>query len=147
MSDVRENREAWEAVASFWHERMGEGNDFVDALIWPLLKQLLPPRRELRILDVGCGNGLYSRRLAKEGARVMGIDYSAGMIAHAAAVTADGAIEYRVLDAADPQALDTLPDGAFDAVVSTMVRSWSKRCVDISNVKGSWSVVCCTRPS
>lgn len=39
---------------------------------------------ELRILDMGCGSGLYTRLLAERGARqVTGIDQSAGMIDYA----------------------------------------------------------------
>jgi hypothetical protein len=30
-----ETREAWEQNAAFWDERIGEGNDFVELLIWP----------------------------------------------------------------------------------------------------------------
>jgi SAM-dependent methyltransferase len=36
--------------------------------------------RGLKILDFGCGNGFYSRRLAELGAKVLGIDTSADLI-------------------------------------------------------------------
>lgn len=121
MPHVREDQKAWEAVASFWHERMGEGNDFVDVLIWPLVKSLLSPLSDIRILDVGCGNGLFARKLAAEGARVTAVDYSASMISLAETATRVDTIDYHVLDAADPQALSTLPDEAFDAAIATMV--------------------------
>ena len=29
-----ETREAWNSNAVFWGQRMGEGNDFVEVLIW-----------------------------------------------------------------------------------------------------------------
>ncbi len=76
MPTRREDREAWNAIASFWHGHMGEGNDFVDVLIWPIVHRLLPPLNGLRVIDVGCGNGLYARRLASEGAPVRAIDFS-----------------------------------------------------------------------
>jgi len=41
-----------------------------------------------RIADFGCGPGLYANRLAKLGARVTGIDFSARSIAHARTVAA-----------------------------------------------------------
>lgn len=41
----------------------------------------LPPGSEW--LDVGCGTGAVSRRLARKGARVVGIDYSQGMLSAA----------------------------------------------------------------
>src|SRR4029450_2591259 len=63
--------------------------------------------REMRLLDVGCGNGYFAREMAKRGARVTGIDISPRMIAHAKqheSAAAPG-IEYQVVDAA------TLPAG------------------------------------
>lgn len=117
----REDQEAWDAIASFWHDRMGECNDFVGVLIWPVVRRLLPPLDGLRIIDIGCGNGLYARKLASEGARVHAIDYSARMIEHARAATHGQAIEFEVLDASAPRDLDRLPTGGFDVAVSTMV--------------------------
>ena len=56
------------------------------------------PLRGLRVLDVGCGGGLLAEALARLGARVVGIDASAGNVAaarlHAAA---EGVVvEYRL---------------------------------------------------
>jgi len=121
MVDKREERQAWDAIAYYWHERMGEGNDFVDVLIWPVVRRLLPRLSGLRVLDVGCGNGLYARKLAAEGARVLAIDFSARMIEHATTSTDQGQIEYRVLDATDQDELDKLPTEGFDAALCTMV--------------------------
>ena len=121
MADSHQDRAAWDVVASFWHERMGEGNDFVDTLIWPCARSLLPPLSGSRILDVGCGTGLYARKLAAEGARVLAVDYSPSMIGQAQAASDDHKIEYGVLDATDLASLSNLPHGTFDAVLSAMV--------------------------
>ncbi|MFP3896920.1 MAG: class I SAM-dependent methyltransferase [Anaerolineales bacterium] len=55
-----------------------------------------------RVLDVACGNGLTSRRLAALGAEVVAFDFAREMIAHARQRTTRHAkrITYRVLDAA-----------------------------------------------
>ena len=101
-----QSRRAWEANAAFWDERMGEGNDFVDVLLWPAILRLLDPRPGRRILDAACGNGLTSRRLAALGAQVEAFDFSAEMIKIARAKpNPDSRIIYRQLDAADEQAL------------------------------------------
>ena len=42
-------------------------------------------RRATRILDLGCGPGLYANRLARLGHECLGIDYSPASIAHASA--------------------------------------------------------------
>jgi SAM-dependent methyltransferase len=67
-----------------------------------------------RVLDVGCGFGLETLRLARTGATVAGIDKSADFIADAArrAAAAGLAIDFRVGDAV---ALPW-PDATFDAV-------------------------------
>jgi 2-polyprenyl-3-methyl-5-hydroxy-6-metoxy-1,4-benzoquinol methylase len=78
-----ESRQAWNRNATFWDERMGEGNDFVEVLIWPTAEKLLALQPGERVLDVACGNGLTSRRMAALGAEVVAIDFSERMIAHA----------------------------------------------------------------
>ncbi|GAB3581348.1 class I SAM-dependent methyltransferase [Amycolatopsis endophytica] len=54
------------------------------------------PRGARTALDVGCGSGLFTRRLAAAGLKVEGIDPSAGMIAAARALGAG--ITYRQED-------------------------------------------------
>jgi 2-polyprenyl-3-methyl-5-hydroxy-6-metoxy-1,4-benzoquinol methylase len=128
MSDVnwqeanRGAREAWDANAAFWDGRMGEGNDFVEALIWPATERLLRPQPGERVLDVACGNGLTSRRLAAAGGQVVAIDFSEEMIAHARRRSGEEAreIDYRVLDATDEAALLALGERSFDAALCSM---------------------------
>ena len=61
-------RDAWEDNAEIWDERMGdEGNDFFNLLCWPAIASLLDIRPGRRYLDIACGNGLTSCRLAALG--------------------------------------------------------------------------------
>ncbi len=72
--------------------------------------------RGLAVLDLGCGEGFYTRRLRQLGAaRVVGTDISAGMIALAQQEEDRSplGIEYRVADVRNPGPID-----AFDLVVS-----------------------------
>jgi SAM-dependent methyltransferase len=115
-------RSAWNQNAAFWDERMGEGNDFVEVLIWPATERLLELRPGERVLDIACGNGLSSRRLAAMGAHVVAFDFSEEMIAHARQRTTQHVerIEYLVLDATDEAALLALGEGRFDAAICNM---------------------------
>ncbi|HOU15706.1 MAG TPA: class I SAM-dependent methyltransferase [Anaerolineae bacterium] len=117
-----ETRAAWEANAAYWDARIGEGNDFVNVLIWPATQRLLNLQPGERVLDAGCGNGLYTRRLAALGAEVVAFDFSAELLALARARTAAeaGTIQYHVLDATDEAALLTLGAGSFDAAICQM---------------------------
>jgi 2-polyprenyl-3-methyl-5-hydroxy-6-metoxy-1,4-benzoquinol methylase len=113
-------KDAWDRNAEFWNERMGEGNDFFNILLWPAVERLLKPQPGERLLDVACGNGLTSRRLATAKARVTAIDVSAAMIAIAAGNPCLSNIDYRVVDATDRGALLGRGVGAFDGALCNM---------------------------
>jgi SAM-dependent methyltransferase len=116
-----ETRNIWNRNASFWDDRMGEGNDFVEILTWPATERLLALKPGERILDAACGNGLTSRRLAALGAEVVAFDFAAEMVARARARTLEpGRIQYHVLDATDEVALLGLGIGQFDAALCAM---------------------------
>lgn len=121
-----QTREAWNATAQAWDERMGdEGNDFHRYLVRPAIEKLLELKSGQRILDIGCGNGLTTRRLASFGAKVTGIDFASEMIENARKRTNlnqgnKELIEYQVLDATDEKALLKLDEYSFDAAVSAM---------------------------
>jgi trans-aconitate methyltransferase len=69
-------RGAWDAAAY----------DEKHAFVWQLaadLLELLAPRAGERILDLGCGTGHLTRRIADAGAEVVGLDIDTGMIEQA----------------------------------------------------------------
>jgi 2-polyprenyl-3-methyl-5-hydroxy-6-metoxy-1,4-benzoquinol methylase len=118
----RETQDAWNQNAAFWDARMGEGNDFVEVLIWPAVERLLRLRPGESVLDIACGNGLTSRRLAALGTQIVAFDFAQEMIRHARqrAANSPDRIDYRVLDATDPDALLTLGSQGFDAALCNM---------------------------
>lgn len=109
-----EVREIWNTNADFWNERMGEGNEFHRVLIGPTQERLLELRPGERVLDIGCGNGQFARRMADLGGRVVALDISPRMIENARALANDEWIEYRVVDATDRAALSSLGTRQFD---------------------------------
>ncbi len=115
-----ETRAAWDANAAIWDARMGdEGNDFVNILQWPVIQPLLKIVTGQRILDIACGNGLYSRRLAALGTQVTAFDFSAELI-KLARERGGAAINYRVLDATDETALLTLGEADYNSALCNM---------------------------
>jgi SAM-dependent methyltransferase len=89
---------------------------FVPALGQPVL-ELLQPRPGERILDLGCGDGVLTEKLAATGAQVLGVDSSADMVA---------AARQRGLDAQMMDATNLTFDQEFDAVFSNAVLHWIK---------------------
>jgi 2-polyprenyl-3-methyl-5-hydroxy-6-metoxy-1,4-benzoquinol methylase len=122
-----ETRDAWDANAEIWDARMGdEGNDFFQILQWPVVTQFLEveswPQLSFspRVLDIACGNGLTSRKLAELGADVTAFDFSANLIELARTRPLASEISYRVVDAADEEALLMLGKGIFDCALCNM---------------------------
>ncbi len=118
----REAQDIWDRNAAFWDSQMREGNQFQKLLVAPATERLLGLHPGERVLDVACGNGVFARRLAELGARVVACDFSRAFVELARARTTEhaGAIDYCVVDATDPAQLLALGEQAFDAAVCNM---------------------------
>lgn len=118
-----EGRELWNQKAQFWDQLHGDaGNRFHRCLVEPSVLQLLDLRPGEAVLDIGCGNGALTRRLAELGGSITAIDYSDGMLDTARAWGTGPAdnIDYRLVDATDVDALLQLGLARFDAIVCSM---------------------------
>ena len=101
--DAQSVRASWDDAADAYAQGQSSGRDYYRyEFFGPAQVALCGDVRGKRLLDVGCGNGYFSREMAHRGARVTGIDLSARMIEHAKRHEADAplGIEYQVLDAA-----------------------------------------------
>ncbi|MDN5874944.1 MAG: class I SAM-dependent methyltransferase, partial [Sinobacteraceae bacterium] len=78
----------------------------------------LAPQAGEKILDLGCGDGVMTEKLAASGAEVRGVDASPEMVAAAA----ERGVDAQVMDGAQ---LDF--DTEFDAVFSNAALHWMKR--------------------
>lgn len=115
-------RERWNAKAAYWDEHMADGNQFQRELIGPASERLLQVKPGERVLDIACGNGVFTRRLAQLGALVTGVDFSPVFLEHARArkTAWDERITYKEVDATDESALLALGEGTFNAIVCNM---------------------------
>lgn len=81
LDSNRRNREIWEANSNVWDEEQGDfGNAFQRTLVFPAAERFLglPGQQYSRILEIGCGNGSFARRLVDLGAvnEVVATDFS-----------------------------------------------------------------------
>ncbi|MGE5264692.1 MAG: class I SAM-dependent methyltransferase, partial [Acidobacteriota bacterium] len=115
-------RRIWDHNASFWDDKMGEGDQFQKLLVGPATERLLEVRPGQRILDVACGNGVMARRLAQLGANVVACDFASALIERARARSTEYSdrIEYHVVDATDERQLLALGESLFDAAICNM---------------------------
>src|ERR1043166_4108755 len=97
--------------------RYGENARFVSDLGQPVL-DLLNPQPGERILDLGCGDGALTEKLAAIGCDVTGVDASADMIA---------AARQRGLNVHVADAFSLGFNSEFDAVFSNAALHWMKR--------------------
>lgn len=91
---------------------------FVAELGAPLL-ELLAPQPGEDILDIGCGDGVLTARIAARGCRVLGIDASPEQVAASRALGVDA----RVLDAGQLEH-ETPWSARFDGVFSNAALHW-----------------------
>lgn len=115
-----ETRAEWDHNAVFWDAQQGDmGNAFQRLLIGPATERLLALQPGELVLDLACGTGTMARRMADLRARVVGVDFSSGMLERARARSAayGDQIEYRQVDATDERQLLALGAGRFDAGV------------------------------
>jgi SAM-dependent methyltransferase len=105
---VQLSRQEWQA------RRYAETAHFVPALGMPVL-ELLDPQPGERVLDLGCGDGALTEKIAAAGAEVLAVDAAPDMVAAARA---------RGLDAHVVPGQSLAFHGEFDAVFSNAALHW-----------------------
>jgi ubiquinone/menaquinone biosynthesis C-methylase UbiE len=109
----------WDMYASLYDEVQGETGDVAHELVYdPLISQLAGDVAGKRVLDAGCGNGCWSRRLAGRAKSVVGVDSSAALIKIAQAKDNPDNVRYEVRDLTGELGFE---DGSFDLILSSMV--------------------------
>jgi 2-polyprenyl-3-methyl-5-hydroxy-6-metoxy-1,4-benzoquinol methylase len=104
----------WNKVAADYCSRQ----DKLTSIYQPVVDELLGDVSGKRVLDAGCGDGMYSRKLASRGAIVTGIDGSSKMISIAKGRSTKINVDYKIVDLTKKL---PFPDGYYDVVLANMV--------------------------
>lgn len=115
----------------------------------PATLSLLPDVGGKRVLDAGCGPGVYAEWLVEHGAQVVAFDANQKMVDLARVRLGDKA---RVLQANLERPLDLLRDDSFDIVISPLVmdyvKDWETVLLEFHRVlrEGGWLVFSIEHP-
>ena len=94
-----------------------DGNP-LPALEEPLVERLLGDIHGLEILDLGCGTGRHSMRMAGAGARITALDFSSRMLAEARKKAGESDVRFQLHDLSQPL---PFPPESFDRVLCALV--------------------------
>ena len=110
----------WNQNAQSWHQHYGENDPNRRDLLDPLILDLLGDVSGKRILDAGCGDGYFSRKLCARGAIVTGVEAATEMLALATGEESktQPAISYHL---GSVSSMEFLADGIFDTVITNNV--------------------------
>ncbi|PWT94539.1 MAG: class I SAM-dependent methyltransferase [Blastocatellia bacterium] len=110
--------QSWDSIADDWIAH-ADTNDYRNFFLMPRMFEMLGDVRNLRVLDLGCGEGGYGRELARRGAQVVGLDGSARMIQIARHRAAAEKLDIKFI-CTNANAMDEIADHSFDLVVAPM---------------------------
>ncbi len=93
---------SWEKSADWYDRILGErGSELYQAVVIPNALTMLAPQKGERILDLGCGQGVFSRAISESGAQVTGVDAAPSLIEKARTYRSRTPIHYFDRDAAN----------------------------------------------
>lgn len=110
----------WNIIVEKYDEMVGETGDIYHRkFLNPVVFKMLGNVKNKKILDLACGQGYFSRKLARRGARIVGVDLSDKLIEIAERIEKQKKQGIRYL-ALNSEKLDNIKSNTFDFVVSNI---------------------------
>jgi len=122
MKDKEEARKAYNKLAEDYHKKRVTENDFNKVIEQPTTFNLVGNVKGKKVLDAGCGSGIYTKILTKKGAKVSALELSDEMIRLAKEYCKDYKIDFK------QGSIDKLPykNKIFDIIVASLVIHYLK---------------------
>jgi ubiquinone/menaquinone biosynthesis C-methylase UbiE len=128
----------WDDAAESRVDFVRKGEDYYrDEPNNPATFRLIENVKDRLVLDLACGEGYNARILAKKGAKVVGVDFSAKLVQLARSEEAKEklGIDYHITDAAD---LSRFPSNHFDLVTCFMalqdIRDYERAVSEVARI-------------
>jgi ubiquinone/menaquinone biosynthesis C-methylase UbiE len=127
---MKNNKTSWNSVAEWYNTHLEKSADsYQEKVIMPNVLRVLDPKPGIKVLDIACGQGYFSRAFTETGATVIGCDISKELIELAKKHSPKN-IEYHTTPADD---LSFVKDVSIDAAVIVLAIQ------NIENIVGTFS--------
>lgn len=94
---MQKKNTSWGSVSDWYDATVEDPESYQQKVILPNLVRIVAPQKGMKILDVGCGTGVFARAFSTEGAEVLGVDIGEELIQIAKSKSKN--IEYMVASA------------------------------------------------
>ncbi|KAI0127476.1 S-adenosyl-L-methionine-dependent methyltransferase [Xylariales sp. AK1849] len=119
-----DNLAAWEDIATYWDQTLGNGNDMYHECLLPAVQELANVQEGERALDLGTGSAVIAAVLATCGAHVTAVDGSKSMLEKAEIRAKDARLNmtFEVVNLLDTVSLDAFGQRhpRFDLITCSM---------------------------
>jgi ubiquinone/menaquinone biosynthesis C-methylase UbiE len=112
---MKQKNTSWGAVAKKYEEHLKDNDTYHANVVAPNVLRLVAPTAQMRILEIGCGEGYFTRLLSEKSQHVTGSDISPELIALAKKHGSN--VSYHVANSED---LSFAKDESFDVVLAVL---------------------------
>jgi len=81
LSPVTKNTTSWGDEAQWYDDYLADSDSYQRQIIMPNIVRIINPAPGKKVLDIACGQGLFSESMIDKGASVVGVDISPELIA------------------------------------------------------------------
>jgi len=129
MNNSQPKDTSWDKVAGWYDDYLENNSDtYQEQVIAPNILRIVSPKKGVRILDVACGQGFFTRKFADAGAKTVGADISEELINQAKARSPK--IEFHIAPA---NKLSFAENNSFDVVTIVLAIQNIQNIQDVFN--------------